>query len=286
MTAIVETGDIDAESTGKFVEIPGFRIHYNEAGAGHPVVMLHGSGPGATGWSNFRPNIETLAKRFRVLAVDMPGWGESSTVHGPARDHPSALIGVLDALGIEKAALIGNSMGGHTSLVTAAKWPDRVSHLITMGSPSPGPALFAPGGGLTEGLKVLMEAYEDPSPANFKSLVQIMCFDPAMATDELAQLRSTAALSHPEHLESFLRIRYSDPKASWFGMDERLHEIAAPTLILHGRDDRVLPLENSLNLLARIPNSRLVLLNRCGHWAQIEHADEFNRLVTDFVENN
>ncbi|WP_432984051.1 alpha/beta fold hydrolase [Dactylosporangium sp. CA-233914] len=284
MTATT-ANEVDAKSTSRFVDIPGFRIHYNEAGAGHTVVLLHGSGAGATGWSNFWPNIGALAQRFHVLAIDMPGWGESSTVDGLARDHPSALIAVLDALGVDRAALVGNSMGGQTSLVTAAKWPDRVSHLITMGAPSPGPALFAAGGGLSEGLKVLMEAYEDPSPANFKRLVQIMCFDQSMATDELANLRSSAALKHPEHLASFLQTRFGgNPRAAWFGMDEKLVQITAPTLLLHGRDDRVVPYEHSLNLLARIPNSRMVLLNRCGHWAQIEHADEFNRLVADFVD--
>jgi 2-hydroxy-6-oxonona-2,4-dienedioate hydrolase len=111
------------------------------------VILLHGSGPGATGWSNFRPNIAPLAKGFHVLAVDMPGWGESDTqTDETGRDHTATLIAFLDALGVASAASVGNSMGGMTSVATAIHFPERVSHLITMGAPAPGIDIFSPGG--------------------------------------------------------------------------------------------------------------------------------------------
>ncbi|MEU6606386.1 alpha/beta hydrolase [Streptomyces shenzhenensis] len=267
-----------------FVDVPNFRVHYVEAGAGHPVVLLHGSGPGATGTTNFAPNIGPLAEKFRVIAVDMPGWGESDTqTEETGRDHVRVLVDLLDKLGIDKAALVGNSMGGTTAVSTAILHPDRVSHLITMGTPAPFQTAFSPGG-LTEGLKVLMHAYREPTPENMKRLVQVMCFDQQVATDELAQARSAAALAHPEHLDSWNSQFDGPPRIPpYFELAGRVGAIIAPSLIIHGRDDRVVHYENSLHLATRIPDSRMVLFNRCGHWAQIEHAAEFNRLVSGFV---
>ncbi len=277
------TLELAEESTSRTVQTSRWKIHYNEAGEGHPVVMLHGSGPGATGWSNFGPNMPHLAERFRVLAVDMPGWGRSDAVTFDERDHASAALDLLDALGIEKAAFVGNSMGGMTALRFAAQHPDRVSHLVTMGPGAPGPRLFGAGDGPTEGLKVLQQAYRDPSPASMKRLVEIMTFDPANATDALAQQRSDAALARPDHLENFIA-GIGKPFGFWPTVEDVV-SIRTPALLFHGRDDRVVHYENSLALTAMIPDSRLVLINRCGHWAQVEHAAEFNRLVTDFISN-
>jgi 2-hydroxy-6-oxonona-2,4-dienedioate hydrolase len=251
------------------------------------VILLHGSGPGATGWSNFRPNIAPLAENFHVYAVDMPGWGESDTqTDETGRDHPAALVDLMDTLGIEKAALIGNSMGGMTSLGTAIRFPDRVSHLIAMGAPSPGIDIFSPGGGWSEGLKVLMHAYREPTPENMKKLVQIMCYDQSMATDELAGLRSQAALSHPEHLDSWNALQDNPPAHNPYAdLAPRMKDIGIPMLAIHGRDDRVVNYEHSLRFTSAVPDSRLLLINRCGHWVQIEHAAEFNRAVASFVAN-
>lgn len=191
---------------------------------------------------------------------------------------------MLNELGIERAALVGNSMGGMTSIATAIRFPERVTHLVTMGAPCPGPNLFSAGNGPSEGMKVLLAAYAGPTPDAMRRLVQVMCFDPAMATQELAALRSAAATAHPEHLRSWSdRTREPGGMAAYFGLGAQLGGITAPTMAIHGRDDRVVHYENSLRLVSTVPDSRLVLLNRCGHWAQIEHAAEFNRLVTDFV---
>ena len=273
------------QSTSRTTQTSTWKIHYNEAGDGHPVVMLHGSGPGATGWSNFAPNIAVLAERFRVLAVDMPGWGGSDSVSAQERDHTSALLEFLDALEIEKAALVGNSMGAATSLCFAARHPDRISHLIMMGGGAPGqPMMFGPGGGPSEGLKVLFAAYREPSPENMKRLVDVMTFDSAFSTDELAVQRAENALRRPEHLKNFvagldagLMILKGAPTL------EQIARIATPTLLIHGRDDRVMSYEHSLRLVSVIPDSRLLLVNRSGHWTQLEHANEFNRVVAQFI---
>ncbi|MEV5986530.1 alpha/beta hydrolase [Streptomyces sp. NPDC052051] len=276
------------QDIARTVEAGGRTLRYYEAGSGHPVILLHGSGPGATGWSNFAGNIEALAEHFHVYAVDMPGWGESDPVTIDEIDHVGTALQFLDALGIDKAAFVGNSMGGHTSLRIATEHPDRISHLITMGPPvGMKPTLFGPGGGPSEGLKVLIETYHDASPENVRRLVEIMVYDKArFATPELCKARSDAALARPEHLRNYVAgLPKGAPIPKWVD-HSLLAQIQVPTLLIHGRDDRVVPFETSLNLLANIPDSRLVLLNRCGHWAMIEHAEEFNRLVIDFVANN
>jgi len=273
--------------TSRTVKTKDWQFHYQEAGQGHPVILLHGSGPGATGWSNFAGNIEALAQRFHVYAVDMPGWGQSDAATVEQLDHVEAAIQFMDALGIGRAAFVGNSMGGQTSLRLATEYPDRMTHLITMGPPvGRMPTLFGAGDGPSEGLKTLIQAYQDPSPENMRRLVEIMVYDKArFATPALCKARSDAALARPEHLYNYVTgMPKGAPLPKWV-KPELLSGIKVPTLLIHGRDDRVVSFETSLFLLANIPNSRLVLLNRCGHWAMIEHPDEFNRVVGDFIAN-
>ena len=252
------------------------------------MILLHGSGAGATGWSNFAPNIRRLAEDFRVLALDAPGWGRSDAATSDDYDHPAAVLEFMDALGIEKAALVGNSMGGMTAITFAARYPDRISHLITMG---PGsffsvPTMFGPGDGPSEGLKILQEGYRNPTPEVMKRLVEIMTFSPEHATDELAQQRADNASARPDHLANFLT-SFAKARPGADGRDAAADPgITTKALLIHGRDDRVVHFEHSLRLVSMIADSRLVLLNRCGHWAQLEHAEEFNRLVRDFVVNN
>lgn len=259
-------------------------IHYATAGTGHPLVLLHGSGPGATGLGNFRPNIEALAEKFRVIAPDMPGWGKSVTQTFDQRDHATALLELLDELGIGKAAVAGNSMGGATTLKFAVEHPERISHVITMGASAPGPHLLVPQGAPSEGIGILQAAYRDPSLENMRRLTRVMTFDPAFATDELSRERSEAAKANTEHLKNFIdgmgKGRRDQPSLA------ELATISAPALLIHGRDDRVNSYEQGLRLLSVIPESRALIISKCGHWAQLEHAAEFNRVVTDFVTGN
>lgn len=278
---------LDPKNISRTVRTKNWTIHCNEVGAGHPVVLLHGGGPGATGWSNYAPNIEALSRHFRVIAPDMPGWGDSDAVDFATLDHVEVLTELLDALGIDKAAFVGNSMGGHNSIRMAVKRAERVSHLITMGPPVQlSPFLFGAGGGPSEGLKIMYQAYQDASPEGMKRLVEIMVYDKArFASPELIQQRSEGALRRPEHLRNVVAAGIKAPIPIWIDTRE-VRNITAPALLIHGRDDRVVSFESSLFLAANIPNARAVLINRCGHWAQLEHAEEFNRLVTDFVLNH
>ena len=285
------TDIVTEDGSSRSVTTNDWSLRYYEAGTGHPVVLLHGSGPGATGWSNYEPNIAALAQHFRVLAVDMPGWGGSDAIgadDADRYDHVETLVQFLDALGIARAAVVGNSMGGVTALRFAAVHPDRISHLITMGAvSSPRPKLFGPANGPTEGLKTLFRGYRDPSVETIRQLVNVMTFDPAFATDALVEQRARDAQARPDHLANFLALAIAGkgPIPKW-ASSEQIAGIGAPTLLIHGRDDRVVHFENSLELVSLIPNSRLLLLGRCGHWAQLEHAAEFNRTVTEFIKNN
>ncbi|MFF3520296.1 alpha/beta fold hydrolase [Streptomyces albidoflavus] len=284
---------LSKESASHDLALPsGLGLRYYEAGetGAPPVVLLHGSGPGATGWSNFSGNLgEIAAAGFRVIAPDMPGWGDSDAQATEEMDHDATLVEFLDALGLEKAALVGNSMGAHTAVRFATLHPGRITHLVTMGaSLGRGPAsLFGPGDGPSEGLKVIVRAYRDAGPENMRALVEIMTYDKErFATPELTRARSEAALARPDHLENYVKgLAHGAPIPVKVDRD-KIPGIQAPTLLIHGKDDRVLHYETSLWLLANIPDSRLVLLNRCGHWAMIEHAAEFNRLVTDFLLHN
>jgi 2-hydroxy-6-oxonona-2,4-dienedioate hydrolase len=279
------------ENTSKFVQTSRWKLHYNEAGEGHAVILLHGTGPGGSGWSNYSQNFPELSKHFRVIALDFPGWGKSDVFDctGESRNaaNAEAVKLLMDELGIEKAALVGNSMGGAAVLDFMAAYPDRISHAITMGS-----GLFAtPGvlnpGGLGEGLRVIVGAYRDPSPENFKRLVDVMVYDPAFSTEALAKQRSDDALARPEHLSNWLKWPMGHPKGPFGGVEElmtALQKSQVPTLLIHGRDDRTISLEISLRTSGIIPNSRVLILNRCGHWAQVEHRDEFDRAVIGFLK--
>jgi len=271
------------ESTGRSVSTPTGEIYFNEAGEGTPLLLLHGSGPGATGWSNFAKSLQALSDRYRCIAPDMPGWGRSAAVSWESRDHVQDALYLLDALGIEKAAIVGNSMGGATALRFAAENPERISHLMTMGAGAPGPRYFMAADGPSEGLKLLQAGYRDPSPEGMRKMVDIFTYDPAFATDELVQQRSKVAMSRPDHLANFIA---GMGHRRGFATLEQVMSIKTPTLIMHGRDDRVVPYEHALMLVTAISNSRAVIINRCGHWMMLEHADEFNRLVVDFIENN
>lgn len=275
MTALTE------QATSKRIRTKNWDIHYNEVGEGHPLVLVHGGGPGASGWSNYSPNIPFLAERYRVLALDLPGWGKSQPVVYEQRNNPAVLAEFLDELGIEKAALVGNSMGGASCIRLSYERPDLISHLITMGAPSGVPGIFEPAGP-SEGLKVLVNGFANPSEAALRALSVMMTFDSSNVTDELVAERTRNALASREHLENWLA---GDGRGPVVPLDQkRISEISAPTLLMHGRDDRVVNFAASLRLCQLIPNSRVHIVNRCGHWLQLEHTNEFNYMVDSFVK--
>ncbi|TCO80529.1 2-hydroxy-6-ketonona-2,4-dienedioate hydrolase [Plasticicumulans lactativorans] len=280
---------ITEASTSQFARINAgeldLLIHYNDCGQGdETVVMLHGSGPGASGWANFNRNIEPLvAAGFRVILMDCPGWSKSdSIVCDGSRSDLNAIVlkGLLDALGIEKAHILGNSMGGHSAVAFALRYPQRVGKLVLMGGGTGGASLFTPMP--TEGIKRLQGLYREPTIENLKAMMEIFVFDTGDLTEELFQARLDNMLARRDHLENFVKSLQANPK-QFPDFSPRLGEINAETLVIWGRQDRFVPMDTGLRLVAGLPNSELHVFNRCGHWAQWEHADKFNRMVLDFL---
>lgn len=275
---------------GKYAEVGGgLRLHYHEAGAEHAetVVMLHGGGPGASAWSNFSRNIEVFAQSYRVLAVDQPGFGKSDkpTEHPQYFTHSStAVVGLLDALGVGKAHLVGNSLGGGAAVRLALDHPDRAGRLVLMGPGGLSTNLFAPDP--TEGVKALGRFAAPPGPSKEKlaAFLRLMVFDPALITDELVEERYANA-STPESLAAMRAMGASFAGADYEqGMLWRdAYKLRQRVLLIWGREDRVNPLDGALLALKTIPRAQLHVFGRCGHWAQVEKFDEFNRLALDFL---
>ncbi|MEC9341098.1 MAG: alpha/beta fold hydrolase [Pseudomonadota bacterium] len=277
--------DLTLESTSKTARAGDLTLRYHEAGSGEAVIMLHGGGPGAGGWSNFARNIGPFCEHYRTILPDCPGFGKSDTiVSSEPRDliNARAVRDLMDTLGIEKAHLVGNSMGGASSIRFALEYPERLDRLILMGAGGGGQSLFSPQP--LEGIKLLFRVYRDPTLENLKQMLSVFVYDQSQMTEELIQTRFDTMMATREHLENFVKSA-ANPAAVLTDFTPRLHEIQARTLILWGRDDRFVPLDHGLKFLWGIPDARLHVFSRCGHWCQWEHADEFNRLVMDFIEH-
>lgn len=262
-------------------------IHYNDCGQGaETVVMLHGSGPGASGWANFNRNIEPLVDAgYRVILLDCPGWSKSDSIvcDGSRSDlNARVLKGLVDQLDLDRVHLLGNSMGGHSAVAFALSWPERVGKLVLMGGGTGGASPFVPMP--TEGIKLLQGLYREPTIENLKKMMNVFVFDASGLTDELFQTRLDNILARRDHLENFVKSSTLNPK-QFPDFSHRLHEITADTLLVWGREDRFVPMDTGLRLLAGLPKAQLHVFNRCGHWAQWEHAEKFNRMILDFLNH-
>ena len=284
-----KTMTITEQATSHLVRIQesglDLQVHYNDVGQGDEVVvMLHGSGPGATGWANFHRNIEPLVQKgFRVILLDCPGWGKSDSIvnTGSRSDvNASALKGLLDALGLQKVHIIGNSMGAHSAVAFALRYPQQVGKLVLMGGGTGGPSQFVPMP--TEGIKLIGALYRNPTIDNLKKMMNVFVYDASSMTEELFQQRLANILASREHLDNFVKSSEANPK-QFPDYGHRLHEINAKTLVIWGRDDRFVPMDVGLRLIWGIRQAELHVFNQCGHWAQWEHADKFNRMVVEFL---
>ena len=261
------------------VDVGGLATNYHDVGTGAPVVLIHGSGPGVTAWANWRLTLPELGRRFRVVAPDVLGFGYTQRPDPVTYDMDTwaeHLLGFLDALGLERVSLVGNSFGGALALSMATRAPERVDKLVLMGSVGV-PFDITPGLDAVWGFEPSLEAMRD--------LMGVFAHDRSLLTDDLARSRLEAA-TRPGIHEAFSSMFPAPRQRSVDAMtvDEGLiRGITVPTLVVHGRDDQVIPLSNSLRLIELIDDSRLHVFGRCGHWVQIEHAREFTRLVSDFL---
>ena len=249
-----------------------------QAGQGAPVLLLHGSGPGVSAWANWRLVLPALARTRRVIAPDMVGFGYSERPAGIVYGMDTWVrqaIDLLDALAVERCDLVGNSFGGALALALAIRHPHRVRRLVLMGSVG---VPFE----ITRGLDAVW-GYQ-PSLANMRALLDVFAYDRSLVNDELARLRYEASI-RPGFQESFAAM-FPAPRQRWVdamaSAESDIRALPHETLLIHGREDQVIPLANSLTLSAWIANSQLHVFGHCGHWTQIEQSARFNRLVEDF----
>ncbi|HUN90957.1 MAG TPA: alpha/beta fold hydrolase [Burkholderiaceae bacterium] len=264
---------------GRSIVAGGIRTNYHDVGEGPPVTLIHGSGPGVSAWANWRLVIPALSRRARVIAPDMVGFGFSDRPPGQRYDMDTWVrqaVGLLDALRIERTDLVGNSFGGALALAIAIRHPGRVRRLVLMGSVGV-PFEITPGLDAVWGYSPSLEA--------MRALLDIFAYDRRLVTDELAQLRYAASV-RPGFQEAFSAM-FPAPRQRWVDAlaspEASIRQIPHETLVVHGREDRVIPLSNSLALSAWIPNCQLHVFGHCGHWTQIEHSERFNRLVDAFL---
>lgn len=257
----------------------GIETNYLETGSGEPLVFIHGSGPGVTAYANWRLVLPILGERFHCYAPDMAGFGFTERPVGMSyglRVWVDQLAGFLDALGLEKVSLVGNSFGGAIALRFAVEHPQRIHRLVLMGSVG---VPFK----ITEALDAAW-GYEPSLPA-MREMLDYFAYSRDLVTDELAQVRYQASI-RPGFQESFASM-FPAPRQRWVDAlstpDDHIAKIAAPTLIVHGRDDQVIPLETSLRLHELIDDSELHVFGRCGHWTQIERSGPFAALVGEFL---
>jgi 4,5:9,10-diseco-3-hydroxy-5,9,17-trioxoandrosta-1(10),2-diene-4-oate hydrolase len=280
---------IDFESTSRYVEVPGTKLHYHDVGTdtGTPLVFLHGGGPGASAWSNFGRNVPVFAEHYRVLAVDQPGFGRSVTerIVGNYFTHSAdALKALLDEHGIEKVHLLGNSLGGGTAVRFALRYPDRAGRLVLMGPGGLSINVFAPDP--TEGVKRIGEFAADPTPEKLGTFLRTLVFNQKLVTEDLVNERFAAA-SDPATLAALAAFGKSfyDPETFEDGLLWReAHRLRHEVLLIWGREDRVNPLDGALLALKMIRKAQLHVFPGCGHWAQLEKFDEFNQLAMSFLE--
>jgi pimeloyl-ACP methyl ester carboxylesterase len=276
------TAALSEAETSRYAQLGDIRIHYHDVGEGPVLVMLHGGGAGASGWSNFKQNLPVLTRDHRVLLVDQPGFGRSDK---PVHDEPQhelttgLLIQLLDELAIPNITPVGNSMGGAAALEFTLTHPDRVERLI----------LMAPAGGalpitsqLSAEAKMLVAYYAPPGPSleRTRELAEALTFrgetDEATIRERYEAAIDPAAAAY--NIRMFTNWARTGPQ-HW----RRLAEIEHETLIMWGREDKVLPLDACLHMLHQIRNARLVVFPNCGHWCQVEAQEEFEQQIITFL---
>lgn len=272
-------GVTDSPEIGKAFEANGIVTNYHDSGVGSPVLLIHGSGPGVTAWANWRLSIPVLSRRARVIAPDMAGFGY--TVVKDSRTPDKAvwlrqLVDLLDHLGLRKVSIVGNSFGGAIALAFSKAYPERIDRLVLMGAVG----VSFP---LTDGLNKVW-GYT-PSTEAMRELLNVFVYDSALITEDLVKMRHVA--SARADVQSRFSALFPAPRQRWIDMlaleEGEIRKIKTPVLLIHGENDKVIPVEASLRMRDLLPEVRLEIIEKCGHWVQIEHPQTFMQLVENFL---
>ncbi|MFV0393730.1 MAG: alpha/beta fold hydrolase [Coprobacillaceae bacterium] len=263
----------------KNIKTGTFNTNYHDEGTGFPLLLVHGSGPGVSAWANWRLVIPELSKQCRVLAPDMVGFGYTDRPEGIALNMKiwvQQAVDFLDALGIEQTDIVGNSFGGALAIAMAIEHPKRIRKVVLMGAMG---INFT----ITPGLDAVW-GYK-PSVENMKNMLHLFVDNKAIATDDLAKMRYEASIE-PGFQESFSAM-FPEPRQQWVDFmaysDEEVSKIPHDVLIVHGREEQVIPVSNSYKLINLLDRAQLHIFGHCGHWTQIEQSKRFNTLVASFI---
>ena len=280
MTTQTDSKTLDPDAIGRNLTVLGVDTYFHDAGDGPPLLLLHGSGPGVSAWSNWRPIYAALSEHFRVIAPDQVGFNrsqpEGSVEYGRKlwTDHALALVAEL---GIDRFSVIGNSMGGAIALSLAVARPQAVDRVVAMGTMGVGQEIPS---GLAE-----VWGY-DPSPEAMRRLIELFAYDQSIVTDELVQMRYQAS-ADPTVRDAFAAM-FPEPRQNGVDdlalSDEELGSIAQPVLLAHGYNDRIVPMRStSLPLMDLLPDAQLHAFGNSGHWVMIEQSRAFSAAVLAFL---
>ena len=256
-----------------------FHDHHPAAAHGGVLAFVHGSGPGASGYSNFKLNVGAFVEAgYRVVVPDLPGFGYSSkpTDIDYTTDYfVKHLMGLLDALGVEHCALIGNSLGGAVCIRAALDHPARIDKLVLM---APGGIEELPTYMAMPAMARMIENFVGGTldREGLHRVLETLVFDPCHVTDELVDERYAILRTQPPEVLSRMRIP---------NMETELRDILCPVLAFWGAEDEMVPASGGQKLLRACRPSRLVEVAECGHWVMVEHRRLFNATCLDYLEN-
>jgi len=278
-------GSAELPDIGKSIDVDGIQTNYHEHGEGDPVILLHGSGPGVTAWQNWQGILPRLGKTHRVLAPDIVGFGFSPLPEG---EKPGIklwtrhLAGFIEAMGLKRVTLVGNSFGGSLALGMMAFHSDKVHSLILMGTPA---GEFEQTQGLASSRSF------EPSMDAMRAMMRAFPYDPSIVTDEAvaARLRVAEISSGKETIRKLQPGEDQGAKGPRIVKAiplQQLDAIDVPVLILHGREDMMIPLQVAVRMHQHLKRSQMHVFGQCGHWVQLEREDEFLEQVRGFLSNN
>lgn len=266
---------------GKYIDVGGIRTHYLDEGSGEPVVLVHGGGAGADGYSNWMSTIPLMAHEVRVIAVDMVGFGKTAkpdpaTYAYSQQARNEHLAGFLTRLGLKGATLVGNSMGGATAIGVAATRPELVGRLVLMGS-----------AGVTRHLPPTLKPliHYDFTREGMIALMRILCTERFQIDERIVDYRYAAAIE-PEARRAYGDIMgWVRQQGGLYYEDDFIRQVQARTLVVNGKQDKVVPLGDAMRLIDLLPRSWAYFIPDCGHWAMLEHPRDFVSATLNFIRN-
>ncbi|HEX9032189.1 MAG TPA: alpha/beta fold hydrolase [Streptosporangiaceae bacterium] len=278
MTLWTELAGLDY--TIRHVHVGEWSTRVLETGAGTPFILMHGTGGHLEA---FVRNLRTLRRHYRVIAYDYPGHGWTTTAVRDLEidDYIEHLLGLMDELGIERAHLSGESLGGWVAVKFAAHHPGRVLRLV----------LNTPGGTMAtrevmERIRTLSQAAaDDPSDERIRARLEWLMADPRSVTDELVAIRR-GVYSRPGFAESMrhiLCLQDLEVRRRNLVTDTELAAVTAPALVIWTSDDPSGPAKAGLDMAERIPAGEFRLIKEAGHWPQWEQQEQFDEIVLEFL---